>query len=168
MYKRQCPHCGGAKFEKETDIFDVWLESGASYLALIADEPEYRYPWPSDLYLEGGDQYRGWFQSSLLCAMGTRGTPPYRGVVTPGWTLDEKGQAMSKSRGNDVDPVDIASRLGGEIVRLWTASVDFREDVVGSEALMQRVGENYKKIRNTFRYILSNLYDLSLIHIRCV
>ncbi len=148
----KCPHCGGAKFEKETDIFDVWLESGASYLALIAAEPE--YPWPSDLYLEGGDQYRGWFQSSLLCAMGARGTPPYRGVVTPGWTLDEKGQAMSKSRGNDVDPVDIASRLGGEIVRLWTASVDFREDVVGSEALMQRVGENYRKIRNTFRYIL--------------
>jgi len=153
----KCPHCGGAKFEKETDIFDVWLESGASYLALIADEPE--YPWPSDLYLEGGDQYRGWFQSSLLCAMGTHATPPYRGVVTPGWTLDEKGQALSKSRGNDVDPVDIASRLGGEIVRLWTASVDFREDVVGSEALMQRVGENYKKIRNTFRYVLSNLYD---------
>jgi isoleucyl-tRNA synthetase len=153
----KCPHCGGTKFEKETDIFDVWLESGASYLALIADEPD--YPWPSDLYLEGGDQYRGWFQSSLLCAMGTRATPPYRGVVTPGWTLDEKGQAMSKSRGNDVDPVDIASRLGGEIVRFWTASVDFREDVVGSEALMQRVGENYKKIRNTFRYILSNLYD---------
>ena len=153
----KCPHCGDAKFEKETDIFDVWLESGASYLALVADEPD--YPWPSDLYLEGGDQYRGWFQSSLLCAMGTRATPPYRGVVTPGWTLDDKGQAMSKSRGNDVDPVDIASRLGGEIVRFWTASVDFREDVVGSEALMQRVGENYKKIRNTFRYILSNLYD---------
>ncbi len=155
----KCPHCSGIKFEKETDIFDVWLESGASYLALIADEPDYRYPWPSDLYLEGGDQYRGWFQSSLLCAMGTRSTPPYRGVVTPGWTLDEKGQALSKSRGNDVDPVDIANRLGGEIVRFWTASVDFREDVVGSEALMQRVGENYKKIRNTFRYILSNLYD---------
>jgi isoleucyl-tRNA synthetase len=153
----RCPHCGGAKFEKETDIFDVWLESGASYLALIGDEPD--YPWPSDLYLEGGDQYRGWFQSSLLCAMGARATPPYREVVTPGWTLDEKGQAMSKSRGNDVDPVDIANRLGGEIVRFWTASVDFREDVVGSEALMQRVGENYKKIRNTFRYVLSNLYD---------
>ncbi len=153
----KCPPCGGTKFEKEFDIFDVWLESGASYLALIADEPD--YPWPSDLYLEGGDQYRGWFQSSLLCAMGTRATAPYRGVVTPGWTLDEKGQAMSKSRGNDVDPVDIANRLGGEIVRLWTASVDFREDVVGSEALMQRVGDNYKKIRNTFRYVLSNLYD---------
>ncbi|HSY90045.1 MAG TPA: isoleucine--tRNA ligase [Candidatus Binatus sp.] len=153
----KCPHCGGAKFEKETDIFDVWLESGASYLALIDDEPD--YPWPSDLYLEGGDQYRGWFQSSLLCAMGTHATPPYKGVVTPGWTLDEKGQAMSKSRGNDVDPVDIASRLGGEVVRLWVASVDFREDVVGSEALMLRVAENYRKIRNTFRYIMGNLGD---------
>ena len=155
----KCPHCGGTTFDKETDIFDVWLESGASYLALVDDEPS--YPWPSDLYLEGGDQYRGWFQSSLLCGMGTHGTPPYKGVVTPGWTLDETGQAMSKSRGNDVDPVDIANRLGGEIVRLWVASVDFREDVVGSEALMQRVGENYKKIRNTFRYILGNLEDFN-------
>ena len=153
----KCPHCGSAKFEKETDIFDVWLESGASYLALIGDEPT--YPWPSDLYLEGGDQYRGWFQSSLLCAMGTHATPPYKGVVTPGWTLDEKGQAMSKSRGNDVDPVDIANRLGGEVVRLWVASVDFREDVVGSERLMLTVAENYRKIRNTFRYILGNLGD---------
>ena len=153
----KCPHCSGTKFEKETDIFDVWLESGTSYLALVAAEPE--NPWPSDLYLEGGDQFRGWFQSSLLCGMGVRATPPYKGVVTPGWTLDDKGQAMSKSRGNDVDPVDISSRLGGEIVRLWVASVDFREDVVGSEALMQRIGENYKKIRNTFRYVLSNLYD---------
>jgi isoleucyl-tRNA synthetase len=160
--RTKCPHCGGTKFEKETDIFDVWLESGASYLALIAEEKqddEPSYPWPSDLYLEGGDQYRGWFQSSLLCAMGTHGTPPYKGVVTPGWTLDEKGQAMSKSRGNDVDPVDISNRLGGEVVRLWVASVDFREDVVGSEGLMQRVAENYRKIRNTFRYILGNLYD---------
>src|ERR1700693_4320841 len=154
----KCPHCGGVTFEKETNIFDVWLESGASYLALMEDAPA--YPWPSDLYLEGGDQYRGWFQSSLLCAMGTHGTPPYKGVVTPGWTLDEKGQAMSKSRGNDVDPVDIAGRLGGEIVRLWVASVDFREDVVGSGRLTQRVAESYRKIRNSlFRYILSNLND---------
>jgi isoleucyl-tRNA synthetase len=154
----KCPHCGGAKFEKETDIFDVWLESGASYLALVDDEPD--YPWPSDLYLEGGDQYRGWFQSSLLCAMGTHASPPYKGVVTPGWTLDEKGQAMSKSRGNDVDPVDISSRLGGEIVRLWVASVDFREDVVGSEKLMLRVAENYREIRNKlFKNALGNLYD---------
>lgn len=156
----KCPHCGSTKFEKETDIFDVWLESGASYLALIGDEPA--YPWPSDLYLEGGDQYRGWFQSSLLCAMGTHGTPPYKGVVTPGWTLDEKGQAMSKSRGNDVDPVDIADRMGAEVVRLWVASVDFREDVVGSELLMQRVAETYRTIRNNlFRYVLSNLYDFN-------
>jgi isoleucyl-tRNA synthetase len=158
----KCPHCGSTKFEKETDIFDVWLESGASYLALIAEEKiddKPTYPWPSDLYLEGGDQYRGWFQSSLLCAMGTHATPPYKGVVTPGWTLDEKGQALSKSRGNDVDPVDIADRFGAEVVRLWVASVDFREDVVGSEALMQRVADNYRKIRNTFRYILSNLGD---------
>jgi isoleucyl-tRNA synthetase len=156
----KCPHCGGTKFEKESDIFDVWLESGASYLALVNDEPA--YPWPSDLYLEGGDQYRGWFQSSLLCAMGTHGTPPYKGVVTPGWTLDDKGQAMSKSRGNDVDPVDIAGRIGGEVVRLWVASVDFREDVVGSEQLMQRVAETYRTIRNNlFRFVLSNLYDFN-------
>jgi isoleucyl-tRNA synthetase len=154
----KCPHCSSTKFEKETDIFDVWLESGASYLALVADEPD--YPWPSDLYLEGGDQYRGWFQSSLLCAMGTHASPPYKGVVTPGWTLDEKGQAMSKSRGNDVDPVDISSRLGAEVVRLWVASVDFREDVVGSEGLMQRVAENYRSIRNNlFKNALGNLYD---------
>ena len=156
----KCPHCGSTRFEKETDIFDVWLESGASYLALIHDEPE--YPWPSDLYLEGGDQYRGWFQSSLLCAMGTRATPPYKNVVTPGWTLDEKGQALSKSRGNDVDPVDISSRLGAEVVRLWVASVDFREDVVGSETLMQRVAENYRAIRNNlFKNALGNLYDFN-------
>jgi isoleucyl-tRNA synthetase len=154
----KCPHCGSTKFEKETDIFDVWLESGVSYLALIDAEPD--CPWPSDLYLEGGDQYRGWFQSSLLCGIGRKASPPYKGVVTPGWTLDETGQAMSKSRGNDVDPVDVAGRLGGEIVRLWVASVDFREDVVGSERLMQRVAENYRAIRNNlFKNGLGNLYD---------
>ena len=117
------------------------------------------YPWPSDLYLEGGDQYRGWFQSSLLCAMGTHGTPPYKGVVTPGGRSTKKAKPC-RSRGVMTwIPVDIASRLGGEIVRLWVASVDFREDVVGSEALMLRVAENYRKIRNTFRYVLGNLYD---------
>jgi isoleucyl-tRNA synthetase len=153
-----CQYCPCTTFKKEMDIFDVWLESGASYLALRAGEPE--YPWPASLYLEGADQFRGWFQSSLLCAMGKQGSPPYAGVVTPGWTLDEKGQAMSKSRGNDVDPVDIAKRFGGEVVRMWVASVDFREDMVGSEALMQRVAENYRTIRNNlFRYVLSNLYD---------
>ena len=156
----KCPHCPGVTFKKEMDIFDVWLESGASYLALRAGEPE--YPWPASLYLEGADQFRGWFQSSLLCAMGNEGTPPYAGVVTPGWTLDEKGQAMSKSRGNDVDPVDIAKKDGGEIVRLWVASVDFREDMVGSDALMKRAGENYRTIRNNlFRFVLGNLYDFN-------
>jgi isoleucyl-tRNA synthetase len=153
----KCQYCPCTTFKKEMDIFDVWLESGASYLSLRAGEPS--YPWPSDLYLEGADQFRGWFQSALLCAMGKQGSPPYAGVVTPGWTLDEKGQAMSKSRGNDVDPVDIAKRFGGEVVRLWVASVDFREDMVGSEELMQRVAENYRKIRNTIKNMLGNLYD---------
>jgi isoleucyl-tRNA synthetase len=152
----KCPQCSGTKFKKEMDILDVWFESGCSYLALRAAEPS--YPPAADLYLEGGDQHRGWFHSSLLCSVGTQNHAPYKGVATVGWTLDEHGQAMSKSRGNDVDPVDIAGRLGGEIVRLWVASVDFREDVVGSEQLMQRIAENYRKIRNTFRYILGNLH----------
>ncbi|HSS99677.1 MAG TPA: class I tRNA ligase family protein [Terriglobales bacterium] len=159
----KCTHCACMAFKKEMDIFDVWLESGASYLALRAAEPA--YPWPASLYLEGADQFRGWFQSSLLCAMGNESTPPYAGVVTPGWTLDEKGQAMSKSRGNDVDPVDIAKKDGGEIVRMWVASVDFREDMVGSDALMKRAGENYRTIRNNlFRFVLGNLYDFDSSH----
>jgi isoleucyl-tRNA synthetase len=154
----KCASCSGIEFVKENDILDVWFESGCSYLVETANEPN--YPWPSDLYLEGGDQYRGWFMSSLLCSLGAKGSGPYKGVVTPGWTLDEQGRAMSKSRGTDVDPVDIAKRFGGEIVRLWVASVDFREDVVGSENLMQRTAETYRDIRNKlFRYVLSNLYD---------
>jgi isoleucyl-tRNA synthetase len=152
--KSKC-HCGGTAFVRETDILDVWFESGCSQAVVLGREPG--LPWPSDMYLEGGDQHRGWFMSSLLCAIGTKGAAPFRVVITPGWTLDEQGKAMSKSKGNDVDPVDIANRLGGEIVRLWVASVDFREDVVGSEGLMQRVAENYRKVRNTFRYILGNL-----------
>jgi isoleucyl-tRNA synthetase len=153
----KCP-CGGSSFQREADILDVWFESGCSYLAMTASEPD--YPWPSDLYLEGGDQHRGWFQSSLLCSVGARGSASYKGCVTPGWTLDEQGRALSKSRGNDVDPVDIANRLGAEIVRLWVASVDFREDVVGSENLMQRIADVYRDIRNKlFRNSLGNLYD---------
>ena len=145
------------KFTKETDILDVWFESGSSHAAVLGHEPN--LPWPADLYLEGGDQYRGWFHSSLLCAVGTRGKAPYRMVSTNGWTLDEQGRAMSKSLNNGVDPVDVADRMGAEIVRLWVASVDFREDVACSEHLMQRVADNYRKIRNTFRYILGNLSD---------
>jgi len=156
----KCPHCDGTSFNKEADILDVWFESGCSYLVEVANETN--YPWPSDLYLEGGDQYRGWFMSSLLCSLGAKGSTPYKSVATPGWTLDEQGRAMSKSRGNDVDPADIANRLGGEIVRLWVASVDFREDVVGSENLMQRTAEIYRNIRNVaFKNSLGNLYDFT-------
>ena len=151
-----CASCGAAaEFKKEMDILDVWFESGASQAAVLGIEPD--LPFPADLYLEGGDQHRGWFQSSLLCAVGTRDAAPYRMAATAGWTLDEQGRAMSKSLGNGVDPVDIAQRLGAEIVRLWVASVDFREDVVASENLMQRVAETYRKLRNTFRFLLSNL-----------
>ena len=139
------------------DILDVWFESGASWHAVLDVEPELH--WPADLYTEGGDQHRGWFHSSILTSVAVRGTAPYRMVATSGWTLDEQGRAFSKSLGNGVDPVDIAKRLGGEIVRLWVASVDFREDVAASENLMQRVSDNYRKLRNTFRFLLGNLHD---------
>ena len=151
----KCPHCGSTKFKKETDILDVWFESGSSHAAVLGHEPN--LPWPADLYTEGGDQHRGWFHSSLLCAMGYEGSAPYRMVATSGWTLDEQGRAMSKSLGNVVDPVEIADKLGAEIVRLWVASIDFREDVVCSPAIMQRVAGIYRDIRNTFRFILGNL-----------
>jgi len=149
--------CGGANFRKEMDIIDVWFESGSSHFAVLGREEG--LPWPSDIYLEGGDQYRGWFHSSLLCAVGAREHAPYRMVATNGWTLDPDGRAMSKSLGNVVDPVDIANRMGAEIVRLWVASVDFREDVTCSEELMRRIADNYRKIRNTFRFVLQNLFD---------
>jgi isoleucyl-tRNA synthetase len=158
----KCPNCGGKEFRKEMDILDVWFESGASWHAVLEVEPELRFP--ADLYTEGGDQHRGWFHSSLLSAVGLRDEAPYKMVATSGWTLDEQGRAFSKSLGNGVDPVDIANRLGGEIVRLWVASVDFREDVAASENLMQRVSENYRKLRNTLRFLLSNLYDFSPPH----
>jgi len=149
--------CGHTEFRKEMDILDVWFESGASWHAVLDVEPELR--WPADLYTEGGDQHRGWFHSSLLCSVGVRDAAPYKMVATSGWTLDEQGRAMSKSLGNVVDPVDIAKRLGAEIVRLWVASVDFREDVAASENLMQRVSDNYRKLRNTFRFLLGSIGD---------
>ncbi len=150
-----CPDCGGTVFEKEMDILDVWFESGASWHAVLEADPELSFP--ADLYTEGGDQHRGWFHSSLLTSVAVKGKAPYRMVATSGWTLDEQGRPLSKSLGNGVDPVDIAKRLGGEIVRLWVASVDFREDVAASENLMQRVADNYRKNRNTFRFLLGNL-----------
>ena len=152
-----CVACGNAEFRKEMDILDVWFESGASWHAVLDAEPELRFP--ADLYTEGGDQHRGWFHSSLLESVALRGVAPYRMVATSGWTLDEQGRAFSKSLGNGVDPVDVAKRLGAEIIRLWVASVDFREDVAASENLMQRVGDNYRKLRNTLRFLLGNLHD---------
>jgi isoleucyl-tRNA synthetase len=131
----------------------------ASWHAVLDVEPELH--WPADLYTEGGDQHRGWFHSSLLSSVGMKDAAPYKMVATSGWTLDEQGRAFSKSLGNGVDPVDVANRLGGEIIRLWVGSVDFREDVAASENLMQRVSENYRKLRNTLRFLLSNLSDFS-------
>ncbi len=155
-----CKSCGTVMhFRKEMDILDVWFESGASWHAVLEVEPELH--WPADLYTEGGDQHRGWFHSSLLTSVAIRDAAPYRMVATSGWTLDEQGRAFSKSLGNGVDPVDVADRLGAEIVRLWVASVDFREDVAASENLMLRVSENYRKLRNTLRFLLSNLADFS-------
>lgn len=156
----KCAKCGHSTFKKEMDIIDVWFESGSSHAAVLGHVAD--MPWPADLYLEGGDQYRGWFHSSLLCAVGTRNAAPYRAVATNGWTLDEQGRAMSKSLGNGVEPVEITEKLGGEIVRLWVASVDFRNDVACSDNLMQRVAENYRKLRNSlFRYVLGNLQDFN-------
>jgi isoleucyl-tRNA synthetase len=157
-----CAGCGNAdasEFRKEMDILDVWFESGASWHAVLDAEPGLNFP--ADLYTEGGDQHRGWFHSSLLTSVALRGVAPYRIVATSGWTLDENGLAFSKSLGNGVDPVDVAKRLGAEIVRLWVASVDFREDVKASENLMQRVGDNYRKLRNTLRFLLGNIHDFN-------
>ncbi len=155
---RVCARCGAqGRWEKEQDILDVWFDSGSSWRAVLASDEQLGVP--ADLYFEGGDQYRGWFHTSLLTAVGTRDDEgsPYRKVATSGWTLDEQGRAMSKSLGNGVDPVDVSNRMGAEIVRLWVASVDFREDVAASENLMGRVAENYRKLRNTFRFLLGNL-----------
>jgi isoleucyl-tRNA synthetase len=167
-----CAHCGGKAFRKETDILDVWFDSGTSWFAVCESDPELEPAYtafqsengpnaPEVLYLEGGDQHRGWFHSSLLTSVALRGRAPYSHVSTAGWTLDEQGRAMSKSLGNGVDPVDIANRMGGEIVRLWVASIDFREDMAASENLMQRCSEIYRKLRNTFRFLLGNLNGFS-------
>jgi isoleucyl-tRNA synthetase len=154
----KCPNCSNSDFRKEMDILDVWFDSGVSWHAVMEAEPEIAPP--ADLYFEGGDQYRGWFHTALLTsvAVSENHRAPYTMVGTPGWTLDEQGRAMSKSLGNGVDPVDIANRMGAEIVRLWVASVDFREDVAASENLMQRIADNYRKLRNTLRFLLGNLH----------
>jgi isoleucyl-tRNA synthetase len=161
----KCAECGDTEFRKETDILDVWFDSGVSWFAVAESDDDLKAIYrdfaqekgADCLYLEGGDQHRGWFHSSLLTSVALRSRAPYSHVVTVGWTLDEQGRAMSKSLGNGVDPVDIAERLGGEIVRLWVASIDFREDMAASENLMQRCADLYRKVRNTFRFLLGNL-----------
>jgi len=157
-----CKKCGLTEFRKETDILDVWFDSGSSWHAVAETDRDlremYDRPGRTVLYLEGGDQHRGWFHSSLLASVALRGRAPYTHVATAGWTLDELGRAMSKSLGNGVDPVEIAEKMGGEIVRLWVASIDFREDMAASENLMKRCAEIYRKLRNTFKFLLGNLH----------
>jgi isoleucyl-tRNA synthetase len=153
----RCPRCGAGEFDKERDILDVWFDSGSSYAALRAQRPE--YPEQADLYMEGSDQHRGWFHSSLLIGVATRGRPPYRQVITHGFTLDGEGRKMSKSLGNVLDPHKIVAQHGAEILRLWVAMVDYREDMRISDEMVKRLAEAYRKIRNTCRYMLANLYD---------
>ena len=154
----RCAKCGGQRFEREHNILDVWFDSGSSHEAVLAGAwPDLR--WPADLYLEGSDQYRGWFQSSLLVALGTRGAAPYREVMTHGFVVDEQGRKMSKSIGNTIEPEELISKSGAETLRLWVAMVDFREEVRVGPEILARVVEAYRKLRNTCRILVANLYD---------
>ncbi len=152
-----CPQCGGKEFEKEEDILDVWFESGVSHAAVL--ETTDSLYWPADLYLEGSDQHRGWFQSSLLAAIGTRGAPPFRAVLTHGFLVDGKGEKMSKSKGNVILPDEVINKYGADLLRLWVAAEDYREDIRLSVEILERLTEAYRRIRNTFRFLLGNLYD---------
>jgi isoleucyl-tRNA synthetase len=152
-----CPSCGGTSFEREMNILDVWFDSGSSHEAVLSVRPE--LTWPADIYLEGSDQHRGWFQSSLLVGLGTRGRPPFREVVTNGFVVTEDGKKMSKSLGNSLEPADIIKQSGADILRLWVAMSDYTQDIRLSKEILARVVEAYRKIRNTMRYLLGNLYD---------
>ncbi len=151
----KCPHCGAAKWKKETDILDVWFDSGTSWAAVLEKRKECAFP--ADLYLEGSDQHRGWFHSSLLAAMGIRGQAPYRAVLTHGYVVDGEGKKMSKSLGNTILPQEVIDKHGAEILRMWVASVDYREDIKISDEILNRQVDAYRKIRNTCRYLLGNL-----------
>jgi isoleucyl-tRNA synthetase len=153
----RCPKCGGEAFRKETDILDVWFDSGCSHAAVLETRPELR--WPAELYLEGSDQHRGWFHSSLLEAMGTRNAPPYKAVLTCGFVVDGEGRKMSKSVGNTVTPEELLPKYGAEILRLWAASEDYTEDIRLSAEIMDRLADAYRRIRNTYRFLLGNLGD---------
>jgi isoleucyl-tRNA synthetase len=152
-----CPSCGGTTFERERDILDVWFDSGSSHEAVLARSPE--LGWPADMYLEGSDQHRGWFQSSLLVALATRGRPPYREVLTHGFLIDLEGRKMSKSVGNVISPQEVIKESGAEIIRLWVASTEFTEELRVSKEILTRVIDVYRKLRNTCRILVGNLYD---------
>lgn len=152
-----CPSCGGTEFERERDILDVWFDSGSSHEAVLPFRPE--LTWPAEIYLEGSDQHRGWFQSSLLVGLGTRGRAPFNEVLTHGFLIDVDGRKMSKSVGNVIAPAEVIKESGAETLRLWVASSDFREELRVGRQILQRVVEAYRKIRNTCRYLLANLYD---------
>jgi isoleucyl-tRNA synthetase len=153
-----CDQCGATEFAKETDILDVWFDSGVSFAAVLEERG---LPTPADLYLEGSDQHRGWFQSALLASVGTSGTAPYRGVLTHGFVVDGQGRKMSKSIGNVIAPGEIIKEYGADILRLWVASEDYRDDIKISAEILRRLSEAYRKIRNTVRYMLGNLSDFS-------
>ena len=154
-----CPYCGSTNFTKEKDIMDVWFDSGTSHAAVLETRPELQ--WPTDLYMEGSDQHRGWFQSSLLTAVGARGRAPYKNVLTHGFTVDGEGKKMSKSLGNTVAPEEVINKYGADIIRLWTVSSDYSVDIRISEEILEQLVDSYRKIRNTIRFILGNLNGLN-------
>ncbi|HEY8417066.1 MAG TPA: isoleucine--tRNA ligase [Limnochordales bacterium] len=161
---KACPKCGGTNFDKEKDIMDVWFDSGSSHAAVLTERPELR--WPADMYLEGSDQHRGWFQSSLLTSVATRGEAPYRSVLTHGFVVDEEGRKMSKSLGNVVEPQAVVNKFGADVLRLWAASVDYRGDVRISENILNQLSEVYRRIRNTARFLLGNTADFDPVRDR--
>lgn len=154
-----CPRCEKREFRKEEDILDVWFDSGVSQAAVLAKRPA--LTWPCDMYLEGSDQHRGWFHSSLLAAIGVRGEAPYHNVLTHGYTVDGEGKKMSKSAGNFIKPDEVINQYGAEILRLWVSSENYRDDVRISDEILKRLSEAYRRIRNTCRFILGNLYDFN-------
>lgn len=153
----KCPECGGQDFRKEKDIMDVWFDSGSSHFAVLEQRSE--LSWPADLYLEGSDQHRGWFNSSLSTSVAVRELAPYRAVLTHGYVVDAKGRKMSKSLGNVISPLDVIKEMGADILRLWVSSSDYKNDITVSNSILKQMTEAYRKIRNTCRYILGNLYD---------
>lgn len=151
-----CPECGCKEFKKETDIMDVWFDSGTSHQGVLVERG---LPYPADLYLEGADQYRGWFQASILTSVAVNGIAPYKEVLTHGWTVDGEGRKMSKSLGNGISPQDVIKEYGADILRLWVLASDYKTDVSLSKEILKQISESYRKIRNTARYILGNTSD---------